>query len=225
MRDILEGMLAESGTLTTEEILMHIFAALVLGMFIYISYYISHAGTAYSRKFNISLVCLTVLTATVMTVIGNNLSLSLGMVGALSIVRFRTAVKDTRDTIYIFWTIVVGICCGVADYLVACAGSAVIFVILLFLGHVKNENRILLIVKGSWMYEDQIEKEIFDYFSRKALLRTKNTTPTTVEYIYELSRKMLNESSRSGTSITSALYEIPDTQYVDIVAQSDEISG
>lgn len=149
MRDILEGMLAESGTLTTEEILMHIFAALVLGMFIYISYYISHAGTAYSRKFNISLVCLTVLTATVMTVIGNNLSLSLGMVGALSIVRFRTAVKDTRDTIYIFWTIVVGICCGVADYLVACAGSAVIFVILLFLGHVKNENRILLIVKGA----------------------------------------------------------------------------
>ncbi len=207
-----------------------------------------------------------------MTVIGNNLSLSLGMVGALSIVRFRTAVKDTRDTIYIFWTIVVGICCGVADYLVACAGSAVIFVILLFLGHVKNENRILLIVKGSRMYEDQIEKEIFDYFSRKALLRTKNTTPTTVEYvknenrillivkgsrmyedqiekeifdyfsrkallrtknttpttveyIYELSRKMLNESSRSGTLITSALYEIPDTQYVDIVAQSDEISG
>lgn len=225
MRDILEGMLAESGTLTTEEIFMHILTAVILGLFIYISYYISHSGTAYSRKFNISLVCLTVLTATVMTVIGNNLSLSLGMVGALSIVRFRTAVKDTRDTIYIFWTIVVGICCGVADYLVACMGSAVIFVILLIMDHVKNENRVLLIVKGSRMHADEIEKVIFSYFDQKATLRTKNTTPTSVEFIYELSRKILTQSSKNGKSITTCLYEIPDTQYVDIVAQSDEING
>ena len=74
---------------------------------------ISHRGTIYSKKFNVSLVVLTVLTSMVMTVIGNNVALSLGMVGALSIVRFRTAIKDSRDTVYIFWTIIVGICCGV----------------------------------------------------------------------------------------------------------------
>ena len=63
-----------------------------------------------------------------MNVIGNNIALSLGMVGALSIVRFRTAIKDPRDTAYIFWGIAVGICCGVSDYLVAGLGSALIFV-------------------------------------------------------------------------------------------------
>lgn len=71
------------------------------------------------------------MTGTVMTVIGNNIALSLGMVGALSIVRFRTAIKDSRDTVYIFWTIIVGICCGVGDYLVAAVGSSAIFLIFL----------------------------------------------------------------------------------------------
>ncbi|WP_153050392.1 DUF4956 domain-containing protein, partial [Streptococcus suis] len=98
--------------------IMHIVVAAILGGVIYVSYAYTHAGTTYSKKFNISLMTLTVLTATVMTVIGNNVALSLGMVGALSVVRFRTAVKDSRDTTYIFWTIVVGICCGVGDYIV-----------------------------------------------------------------------------------------------------------
>ena len=79
-------------------------------------YWLSHTGTIYSKKFNVSLVTLTILTATVMAIIGNNIALSLGMVGALSIVRFRTAIKDSRDTVYIFWTIVAGLGCGVGDY-------------------------------------------------------------------------------------------------------------
>ena len=81
---------------------------------------------------------LTVLTGTVMTVIGNNIALSLGMVGALSIVRFRTAIKDSRDSIYIFWTIIVGICCGVGDYMVAAIGSTVTFLVILMLGMIKT---------------------------------------------------------------------------------------
>ncbi len=64
---------------------------------------------------------LAVLTGTVMIVIGNNIALSLGMVGALSIVRFRTAIKDSRDTMYLFWAIIVGICCGVGSFFVAAA--------------------------------------------------------------------------------------------------------
>ena len=119
MKKYLYSVLEGSGTLTTEEIVLHIAAAVLLGLVIYLSYYMTHAGGVYSKKFNVSLLTLTVLTATVMTVIGNNIALSLGMVGALSIVRFRTAIKDSRDTTYIFWTIIVGICCGVGDYLVA----------------------------------------------------------------------------------------------------------
>lgn len=145
-------MFEETGSLNTEQIILNILVAVILGGVIYLSYYFTHAGGVYSKKFNVSLITLTVLTATVMTVIGNNIALSLGMVGALSIVRFRTAIKDSRDTTYIFWTIIVGICCGVGDYVVACVGSGVVFLVLLVLGRVKNDNRILLIIRarGIW---------------------------------------------------------------------------
>lgn len=78
--------------LSVEMLLLRICVAAVIGIFIFISYWVSHAGTIYSQKFNVNLVILTVLTATIVTVIGNNIALSLGMVGALSIVRFRTAI-------------------------------------------------------------------------------------------------------------------------------------
>ena len=112
-------------------VVLNISMAAVLGFLIFISYFITHRGTIYSKKFNASLVVLTVLTGTVMTVIGNNIALSLGMVGALSIVRFRTAIKDSRDTLYIFWTIIVGICCGVGDFMVAVVGSIITFNVLI----------------------------------------------------------------------------------------------
>ena len=87
MKDYLRSILAESGTLTLEDIVLHILAAAVISGAIYLSYWYTHTGTAYSKKFNVSLVTMTILTGTVMTVIGNNIALSLGMVGALSIVR------------------------------------------------------------------------------------------------------------------------------------------
>ena len=134
MKDKLFNLFSTTGELSLESIMFNILVSAALGMFIFVSYLITHKGTIYSKKFNVSLVVMTVLTGTVMTVIGNNIALSLGMVGALSIVRFRTAIKDSRDTIYIFWTVIAGICCGVGDYLVAAVGSAVTFLILLILG-------------------------------------------------------------------------------------------
>ena len=115
MKDKLFELFETNGELHFEAVALNISMAAVLGFLIFVSYYITHRGTIYSKKFNASLVVLTVLTGTVMTVIGNNVALSLGMVGALSIVRFRTAIKDSRDTVYIFWTIIVGICCGVGE--------------------------------------------------------------------------------------------------------------
>ena len=125
MKQYLYNLLRNQGDLTWEQVLLNIAVSILIGLVIYVSYYISHRGTIYSKKFNVTLVSLTVLTGTVMTVIGNNIALSLGMVGALSIVRFRTAIKDSRDTAYIFWSIIVGICCGVGDYLVAAGGRCV----------------------------------------------------------------------------------------------------
>ncbi len=158
MKDVLRLILEQGTALSVEEIILHIISSGLIGIAIYISYWYTHIGTAYSKKFNVSLITLTVLTGTVMTVIGNNIALSLGMVGALSIVRFRTAIKDSRDTTYIFWAIIVGICCGVGDYLVASVGTIVVFIILLILGRVRNENRILLIIKAARNNETAIEK-------------------------------------------------------------------
>lgn len=141
MRQQILNLFTTPRDMSWEDILLNIVLAAVLGFFIFLSYAISHRGTIYSRKFNASLVILAVLTGTVMTVIGNNIALSLGMVGALSIVRFRTAIKDSRDTVYIFWSIIVGICCGVGDYAVACIGSAVTFAVILLLGCIKSDNR------------------------------------------------------------------------------------
>ena len=99
MRSFLNELIQQVEVLSMTEILTQILVAAALGFVIYLSYYMSHTGTIYSRKFNTSLVVLAVLTTVVMTAIGNNVALSLGMVGALSIVRFRTAIKDSRDTV------------------------------------------------------------------------------------------------------------------------------
>ena len=149
MKQQLYQLFSQTSELSLQDITINIIMAAVMGFVIFLSYALSHRGTIYSRKFNASLVMLTVLTGTVMTVIGNNIALSLGMVGALSIVRFRTAVKDSRDTVYIFWTVIAGICCGVGDYMVAAIGSAVTFFVILVLGCIKNDNRMLLIIRAA----------------------------------------------------------------------------
>ena len=225
MKDVLRSMMEQGTTLSVESIVIQIVSAVIISFAIYISYWYTHIGTAYSKKFNVSLITLTILTATVMTVIGNNIALSLGMVGALSIVRFRTAIKDSRDTTYIFWAIIVGICCGVGDYLVASIGTCAVFIVLLFLGRVRNENRILLIIKASRSKENEIEGIIFDYFNKKALLRVKNTTKDNIELIFELSRSTYNVTYKKDQNITQMLYDIGGVQYVNIVTQNDEISG
>lgn len=204
--------------------------ATVIAFFIYLSYKISHEGSIYSKKFNVSLVALTIITTTVMVVIGNNIALSLGMVGALSIVRFRTAIKDSRDTVYIFWTIVVGICCGAGDFWVAAVGSAFTFLVLLLFGRIKNDDRLLLIIRAARVNEERIEALIFQYYARKANLRVKNTTETTVEFIYELSKRTMEKAEKKKKtgekkSITDALYELGSMEYCNIVLQNDEISS
>lgn len=225
MKDKLFNLFESTGELTVKEISGNILMAALLGFLIFVSYFISHRGTIYSKKFNASLVVLTVLTGTVMTVIGNNIALSLGMVGALSIVRFRTAVKDSRDTVYIFWTVIVGICCGVGDYAVAAIGSGVAFVVLLVLGLVKSDNRMLLIIRAARNRQAVIQAHIFKLFKRKAILRVRNTTDETVEFIYELTSKTISKAENENTNLIDSIYELGGVEYVNIVMQNDEVSN
>ena len=224
MKDQIYNLFNAVGELTVREIATNIIMSAILGFVIFLSYYISHRGTIYSKKFNVSLVALTVLTGTVMTVIGNNIALSLGMVGALSIVRFRTAIKDSRDTVYIFWTVIVGICCGVGDFVVATIGSIVAFVTLFFLGAIKNDNRMLIIIRGARNKQSIASGCMFKLFKSKAILRVKNTTEETMELIYEVSSKTLNKVEKEK-SIVDELYDLGGIEYVNVVMQNDEVSN
>jgi len=210
--------------LTINDILINFLIAIILGMVIYISYRLSHSGAVYSARFNVSLVMLTLITALVMNVIGNNISLSLGMVGALSIVRFRTAIKDPRDTAYVFWAIAVGVCCGVSDYMTAGIGSAVIFFFLLLFGAVQSNEKYLLVVRGTLNRELDIEQIVRTYYKEKAILRVKNTSKNSIELIYELSAKLIKISESNVNSITEKLHDLEGISNVNIVCQNDEIN-
>ena len=226
MRSQIFNLIKDQTTLSWEQIAANIIVSGILGFLIFISYMISHRGTIYSKKFNVSLVVLTVLTSMVMTVIGNNVALSLGMVGALSIVRFRTAIKDSRDTVYIFWTIIVGICCGVGDFIVAGIGSGFVFIILLILGAIKNNNRTLVIIRGARTKETQIQAVMYKFFGDKAVLRVKNSTDTSIEFIYEITQKLLMQAERKNNiAINDEIYKIGNIEYVNTVMQNDEISN
>ena len=225
VKDYLLSLMEQGRTLSMEDIILHLAMSIIIGFVIYISYWVTHTGTIYSKKFNVSLIMLTILTSTVITVIGNNIALSLGMVGALSIVRFRTAIKDSRDTVYIFWTIVAGISCGVGDYMLASLSSTAIFIVLFLLGSIKNDNRKLLIIRCDRTQESSVQSVVFTYFKGKANLRVINTTKQTAEFIYEISDKILAAGTKSGRSITEVIYEVDGVEMVNVVTQNDNING
>ena len=111
-----KGFLQETGNLTTADFAMSMLAAFLCGMIIYMVYRYFYKGVIYNNNFNILLVLTSMITCFMVMVISSNVVLSLGMVGALSIVRFRTAVKDPLDVGFLFWTVAVGITCGAGLY-------------------------------------------------------------------------------------------------------------
>ena len=225
MNDLLYSVTNHSGSLSLQEILFNLFAGVVAGGIIFLSYRFSHSGAVYSPKFNASLWMLTVVTSMVMCVIGNNVALSLGMVGALSIVRFRTAIKDARDTAYIFWAVAAGICCGISDFTIAVSGSAVLFLLMLVIGNSKANSRYLLIIRGAYSEEGSadVEAAITGLFSDGVRLCVKNRSLGSMEYIYELSTKQAEQfRTQNGDR---RLFAISGTESVNLVGQNDEIVG
>ena len=227
MKELLyESLVNTSEGLTLEQTVLNFAAAAIIACLIYISYRASHSGVVYSERFNVSLVMLTLISTLVMNVIGNNIALSLGMVGALSIVRFRTAIKDPRDTAYIFWAIAVGICCGVSDYMIAAIGSVIILLFLLLFGFVRNNERIMVIINGSSEAQEEIEKRMEQLFAGRALLRVHNVSmeEQVSEYIYEISDKIMRKSENVNGSLHKNLSEVKGISNISIVRQDDEIN-
>ncbi len=224
MKEYILNNLAEQGTLQLEQLLMNAGVTLVLGMLIYAIYAWTYAGISYSKKFNISLIMLSLVTSMVMTVISNNIALSLGMVGALSIVRFRTAIKDARDTTFIFWSIAVGICCGVGFYLAAAIGSASVVLFLVVFHHIREDNKYILVIRCDMPRQGIIEMIVQEYY-KKPVLRVKNTTPEDVEFIFEINGADVKKSTRlNDNSIMQFLYRVNGVKMVNLVSQTDDMS-
>lgn len=227
MKEALYNALASSGgALTVTDVVINFLAACIISILIYISYKLCHSGAVYSKRFNISLVMLTLVTTLVMNVIGNNIALSLGMVGALSIVRFRTAIKDPRDTAYIFWAIAVGICCGVSDYLIAGIGTFILFLFLILFGIVRDNERILIVIQAETDAMERLESCIASLFEGRALLRVQSQSPEEhrAELIYEISDQVLRKAQNGKASCSSVIAGVAGVRSVSLVRQDDEIN-
>lgn len=227
MKELLYNELMNTqGALTMEDVIINFLAACVISILIYISYRLSHSGAVYSRKFNVSLVMLVLVTTLVMNVIGNNIALSLGMVGALSIVRFRTAIKDPRDTAYIFWAIAVGICCGVSDYLIAGIGTFIIFIFLTLFGMVRDNERIMVVIRMESKAVESVENCMTSLFEGKAVLRVDNHSVEdgNAEMIYEVSDKLMKVAQKKNGMCSKMISTIEGVKAVSFVRQDDEIN-
>ena len=155
--------------------LIGLVAAFLIGLFIYAVYKKTFNGVIYSHSFNISLLIMTMATSLVIMGISSNVLLSLGMVGALSIVRFRTPIKDPMDLVYIFWAIVSGILCGAGFIPLVIIGSVLIgLVLLVFVNKITVENPYLLVVKfDEDMACEEVER-ILAAQSKKYVLKSKS---------------------------------------------------
>lgn len=213
------------GTSSIPLVLFSVVLAFAVGLGIAAVYRMNFRGVMYSSNFTLTLVLMTLITTPVVMCIRESIQLSMGMVGALSIVRFRTAIKDSRDTVYIFWSIIVGICCGVGDYAVACIGSAVTFAVILLLGCIKSDNRMLLIIRAHRSKQEPIKAQVYKLFRAKATLRVENTTEDTVELIYEITQKLLRRAEQTTPDIPGSIYSLGSIDYVNLVMQNDEVSN
>ncbi|MGA1875992.1 MAG: DUF4956 domain-containing protein [bacterium] len=146
--------------LTVWRVILTMLLTFVVGLFIFFIYRKTFKGVLYTRNFNVGLVMTALVTALIIMPISSNIILSLGMVGALSIVRFRTAIKDPIDIIFMFWAIAAGLACGSGLYMVAIVGSPMIglFIFALSRANFGNSDPYLLVVHHTNGSEPELKK-------------------------------------------------------------------
>ena len=161
--------------------------ALAIGLFIYMVYRKNFQGVMYSESFGISLVAMCMITTLVILAVTSNVVLSLGMVGALSIVRFRTAIKEPMDICYLFWTIGVGIVIGAGMIPLAVIGSLLIGILLFILVNKKqNDNPYILVVNCQ---NDAVEKNVYNElgnYVKRYVVKSKTVSKAGVEVTVEV---------------------------------------
>ena len=210
---------ADLGIKTTIIIML---GGLVIGLFIYLTYFVTYRGVAYNARFNASLVVILLICVVIMLMISSNIVISLGMVGALSIVRFRTAVKDSRDTVFIFWAIAEGLSVGSQNFKLALVTTLFIGVIIAGISFVPGgRNKYLVIVRGG---EEQIDfaelKKVMRGVASHFRLRSINKDESHQEMIFEL--KVRGQMEMENVELISS---VEGVKAVNWVAEAGENVG
>lgn len=172
--------------------LITLLVAIGLGLLIYFVYKKTFKGVMYSSSFNMSLLLMTVITSVIIVTISSNVVLSLGMVGALSIIRFRTVIKDPIDIMYLFWSISIGIIVGAGQYVFALICVLVIGVLCVAMSLFRNKERMyLIVVRYDMSAVKVIEKAIK---SVNGKVRNKTVTKSKIETIFEVDSKVADSN-------------------------------
>ena len=194
--------------------------AFAIGMFIFLVYKKTYQGVMYSSSFGVTLVALTMITTLVILAVTSNVVLSLGMVGALSIVRFRTAIKEPLDIAFLFWSIAVGIICGAGLYGIALVLSAAITILILVLELVpqaKAPQILLISFRDSDETNDGVEKILTDsksYYSEKSRTITNGQISLAFEIRTSDGRKLCSSlSGLDGVNSVSLLKHDGEVTY------------
>ncbi len=207
---------------TISNIVVSLFISFIIAMFIFFVYKKEYQGVLYSKSFNISLVMLSLITTMIIMTISNNLILSLGMVGALSIVRFRSAIKDPMDIVFMFWAISIGIANGIGFYKLSIIASIFIAIVLMLLSRkISFSQPYLLVVK----YKDKSfdQKKIENIIKSKVIsfaIRSINISGEYNEISVEIKPKKGNEYN-----LVSAVKAIKGVNDVMMVSYNGDIES
>lgn len=191
--------------------------ALLVGLFIFVIYKKTLTGVMYSSGFALTLVGLSLVSTLVIMAVTSNVVLSLGMVGALSIVRFRTAIKEPVEIVFLFWALAVGIVIGAGMIPLAVIGSAMIGVILLLFANRKVRNDPYIVVLSC--ENETAEQEALELLGKETgyfIVKSKTVNVNGIELTAELRTK------NASTQFVNALYQIVGVQNATLVSYNGE---
>ena len=190
--------------------------SIAVAAFIYLIYRRFYKGVIYSRNFNISVALMTVITAMIIATITSNIVLSLGMVGALSIVRFRTAIKDPIDLIFLFWAVAAGIGTGARFYWVVLIGNIAIGLTFIILSLIKKDKSVYLLIIR---FRTEATEDVNRYLSRfKYTLRSKTTRMDMSELTLEIQIKTRD------TRLIDGMSRVGGVENVSLVAYNGDFA-
>lgn len=207
--------------LTPAEAFANLSVALFCGIIIAFLYRITYRGVNYSANYIIAIIMLTMITALVIMVIGNNLARAFGLVGAMSIIRFRTAVKDTQDIMFIFFALAIGLSCGAGMYIIALIGTFFIgltswIAVLINSENPKKTAYLLQIYSEKNQQEsEEIEALLLKYCSKIKLINIKSIGESSRK-ITEVSYYINFKKSSNGTALIDAIKSLDGISKVNL---------